>query len=152
VLLVKIDRPTGAYYGGQTAAPVTRAVLEAAIAARDAALERRALASKESLDALARAGPRAADLAEAERVVREERLADVVELPLAQTRSDKAPRIVPRPVPNVRGMQLREAVRTLHRAGFRVHLAGAAGAASNTWPHAGAVLREGALVRLVSDQ
>jgi beta-lactam-binding protein with PASTA domain len=55
-------------------------------------------------------------------------------------------------VPNVRGMQLREAVRTLHRAGFRVQLGTATGSASSTWPHAGAMLREGSLVRLVSDR
>jgi cell division protein FtsI (penicillin-binding protein 3) len=150
VVLVKIDRPTGAYYGGQTAAPVTRAVLEAAIAARDAALDRRALASKESLEALAKAGPHAEGLGEAERVVEEQVPAHVVELPLA--RDARAKRTAPRVVPNVRGMQLREAVRTLHRAGFRVQVAAATGAASATWPHAGALLREGSLVRLVSDR
>jgi cell division protein FtsI (penicillin-binding protein 3) len=155
VVLVKIDRPTGAYYGGQTAAPVTRAVLEAAIAARDAALDRRALASRESLEALARAGPHAENLGEAERVVEEEIAAHVVELPLgdqARVGALKGGRRAPRTVPNVRGMQLREAVRTLHRAGFRVQLAAATGSASETWPHAGALLREGSLVRLVSDR
>jgi cell division protein FtsI (penicillin-binding protein 3) len=150
VVLVKIDRPTGAYYGGQTAAPVTRAVLEAAIAARDAALDRRALASRESLEALAKAGPHAEDLREAERVLDEQPPAHVVDLPLA--RHARAKRTPARAVPNVRGMQLREAVRTLHRAGFRVQLAAATGAASETWPHAGALLREGSLVRLVSDR
>jgi cell division protein FtsI/penicillin-binding protein 2 len=34
VILVKLDNPTGAYYGGKTAAPVSKAVLEAAVAAR----------------------------------------------------------------------------------------------------------------------
>jgi cell division protein FtsI (penicillin-binding protein 3) len=150
VVLVKIDRPTGAYYGGQTAAPVTRAVLEAAIAARDAALDRRALASRESLEALAKAGPHAEDLREAERVLDEQPPAHVVDLPLA--RHARVKRTPARAVPNVRGMQLREAVRTLHRAGFRVQLAAATGAASETWPHAGALLREGSLVRLVSDR
>jgi cell division protein FtsI (penicillin-binding protein 3) len=155
VVLVKIDRPTGAYYGGQTAAPVTRAVLEAAIAARDAALDRRALASRESLEALAQAGPHAEDLGEAERVVEEQVPRHVVDLPLARTARVGALRAAgksPRAVPNVRGMQLREAVRTLHRAGFRVQLGAATGAASATWPNAGAMLREGSLVRLVSDR
>jgi cell division protein FtsI (penicillin-binding protein 3) len=155
VVLVKIDRPTGAYYGGQTAAPVTRAVLEAAIAARDAALDRRALASKESLEALARAGPHATDLIEAEGVIDEPPSAQLVDLPVATpTRlgSAREARSARRAVPNVRGMALREAVRTLHRAGFRVQVASATGAASDTWPHAGAILREGSLVRLVSDR
>lgn len=155
VVLVKIDRPTGAYYGGQTAAPVTRAVLEAAIAARDAALDRRALASRESLEALAKAGPHAEDLGEAERVVEEQVPRHVVDLPLAHNARAGARGAggkSPRAVPNVRGMQLREAVRTLHRAGFRVQLGAATGAASATWPNAGAMLREGSLVRLVSDR
>ncbi len=155
VVLVKIDRPTGAYYGGQTAAPVTRAVLEAAIAARDAALDRRALASRESLEAAAKAGPHAEGLGEAERVVEEQLPRHVVDLPLAGNARAAALSgggKASRAVPNVRGMQLREAVRTLHRAGFRVQLGAATGAASATWPNAGAMLREGALVRLVSDR
>ena len=155
VVLVKIDRPTGAYYGGQTAAPVTRAVLEAAIAARDAALDRRALASKESLEALAKAGPHAADLIEAEGVIDEQAASQVVDIAVTsgpRTATSRAKRSAPRAVPNVRGMPLREAVRTLHRAGFRVQVAAATGAASDTWPHAGVMLREGSLVRLVSDR
>ena len=150
VVLVKIDQPTGAYYGGQTAAPVTRAVLEAAIAARDAALDRRALASRESLEALAKPGPHAENLAEAERAAEEQPAAHVVELPLSHTHT--VARAATRPVPNVRGMRIRDAVHTLHRAGFRVQLGAATGAAANTWPHAGAVLREGSLVRLVSER
>ena len=129
---------------------MTRAVLEAAIAARDAALDRRALASRESLEALAKAGPHAEGLGEAERVVEEQVPEHVVDLPLARTA--RALRTDPRAVPNVRGMRLREAVRTLHRAGFRVQLGAATGDASETWPHAGAMLREGSLVRLVSDR
>jgi membrane peptidoglycan carboxypeptidase len=150
VVLVKIDQPTGAYYGGQTAAPVTRAVLEAAIAARDAALDRRALASRESLEALTQPGPHAENLAEAERVAEAQLPAHVVELPLSH--SHAVARAAPRPVPNVRGMRIRDAVHMLHRAGFRVQLSAATGAAANTWPHAGAVLREGSLVRLVSER
>ena len=46
VILVKLDDPQGAYYGGKTAAPVSKVVLEAAIAARDAALDRSALARR----------------------------------------------------------------------------------------------------------
>ena len=150
VVLVKIDRPTGAYYGGETAAPVTRAVLEAAIAARDATLDRRALASRESLEALAKAGPHADGLGEAERVVEAHASPDVIELPLARTGG--AIGWAPRAVPNVRGMQLRHAVRTLHQAGFRVQLAAATGTAAETWPRAGVLLREGSLVRLVGDR
>jgi cell division protein FtsI (penicillin-binding protein 3) len=45
VILVKLDNPRGDYYGGLTAAPVTKAVLEAAIASRNASLDRGTLAA-----------------------------------------------------------------------------------------------------------
>lgn len=45
VIVVKLDNPAGVYFGGKTAAPVTKVVLEAALAARDAALDRASLAS-----------------------------------------------------------------------------------------------------------
>jgi len=44
VVFVKLERPQGAYYGGVTAAPVTRATLEAILAARNPPLDRGALA------------------------------------------------------------------------------------------------------------
>ena len=47
VVLVKIDSPPHAYYGGEIAAPVTKVVLRAALAARDAALNRAELATVE---------------------------------------------------------------------------------------------------------
>ena len=43
VIYVKLDRPQGDYYGGLTAAPVTRATLQAILAARSPSLDRRAL-------------------------------------------------------------------------------------------------------------
>ena len=46
VVVIKLDNPAGVYYGGKIAAPVTKVVLEAALAARDAALDRGALASR----------------------------------------------------------------------------------------------------------
>jgi cell division protein FtsI (penicillin-binding protein 3) len=45
VVFVKLDRPQGAYYGGATAAPVTRATMEAVLAARRPPLDRSALAA-----------------------------------------------------------------------------------------------------------
>ena len=57
VVLVKLDDPRGVIYGGETAAPVTRVVLEAALAARDAALDRDALADadRKTVDSFATA-------------------------------------------------------------------------------------------------
>ena len=47
VILVKLDNPAGGvYYGGKAAAPVSKVVIEAAIAARDAALNRGVLAAR----------------------------------------------------------------------------------------------------------
>ncbi|TVP77871.1 MAG: PASTA domain-containing protein [Gemmatimonadales bacterium] len=45
VVFVKLDRPQGEYYGGATAAPVTRATMEAVLAARTSPLDRHALAA-----------------------------------------------------------------------------------------------------------
>jgi cell division protein FtsI (penicillin-binding protein 3) len=43
VVFVKLERPKGTYYGGSIAAPVTRATMEAALAARATPLDRAAL-------------------------------------------------------------------------------------------------------------
>ena len=43
VVMVKLDRPQGAYYGGSAAAPVTRATMEAVLAAQQTPIDRRAL-------------------------------------------------------------------------------------------------------------
>jgi beta-lactam-binding protein with PASTA domain len=51
-----------------------------------------------------------------------------------------------RTVPSVRGLSVRDAVRTLHAAGFRVQIA--RGADGRTRPAAGASMREGSLVVL----
>src|SRR6476661_283348 len=47
VVIVKIDNPRGNYYGGLTAAPVTRAMLEQALASRRVAIDRGRLAAQE---------------------------------------------------------------------------------------------------------
>jgi cell division protein FtsI (penicillin-binding protein 3) len=163
VIVVKLDSPKDAYSGGSTAAPVSRAVLEAALAARSAALDRRAL-----IDAAARR-PRAGEkaravatasaslasgangtvrLAGAPTAQKPSRLA-IVRLPHARSRP--TPR-APRAVPEVGGQELRDAVRTLHEAGFRVDVArGTPGKAFGTSPAAGTVAPAGALVRLTRE-
>ena len=67
------------------------------------------------------------------------------------TTPTKGPAVVPRVVPDVRGMSLRDAVRTLHSAGFRVRYSGSASARilAATFPAAGSVVRQGSLIRLV---
>ena len=50
VVFVKLERPKGTYYGGSIAAPVTRATMEAALAARATPLDRAALLRRGGVD------------------------------------------------------------------------------------------------------
>ena len=157
VILVKLDNPRGAYVGGLTAAPVTKAVLEAALASRNAALDRGSLAATrrdrqpDSLTQsrqIAAAAPVAAESTSGSSA--EDDSAGSTPF-VAVLPSPPPPRIVPIPpraVPDVRGMTARQAVRALHRAGFRVQLA--AGAPGTTMPAAGTVAPAGSIVRLVA--
>ena len=57
LVMVKLDRPQGAYYGGSAAAPVTRATMEAILAAQQTPIDRWALAQvarAEEIDATSR--------------------------------------------------------------------------------------------------
>ena len=149
VVLVKLDDPKGTYYGGKIAAPVTKAVLEAAIAARDGALD------PTRLDA-----PRQAVIAEAEVQEEESREAAAVEsrevednsvvIELGGGAAEAPAARAARAVPNVAGLPTREAVRELHRAGFRVALVRAPSRETN--PAAGTLLAAGATVRLAAQR
>jgi cell division protein FtsI (penicillin-binding protein 3) len=149
VILVKLDDPVKGY-GAVTAAPVTRAVLQAALAARDAALDRGALAStslRRSPASAAASVPTIdstvtrADSVEASGPV-------VVALDAPVSGAPRSTGTVA--VPDVRGMALRTAVAALHSAGLRVQLA--PGASLATIPAAGARVQRGAVVRLVHDE
>lgn len=168
VILVKVDNPRGAsYYGGKTAAPVSKVVLEAAIAARDAALPRSALAHRRSEPVFAsrdtgavRGDPPLRSIAIATGSVSELRGeaadsgADATPAAFVVTIGETPRRIAPpvrvRPVPDVRGMPLREAVHALHRSGFRVQLG--QGASGITVPGPGTPIRAGSVVRLYHDR
>ena len=173
VVLVKLDSPKGAHYaGGDIAAPVTRVVLRAALAARDAALDREDLAASEkSVVAQSEAGaaggttlapearvserkddrperPRR-DSYDPNRNVSRDNTSEgtsryVVELPAPLKAAPIA--ISPRAVPEVRGLSVREAVRALHSAGFRVRLVGTG--PGGTSPAAGTLAAPGTLVQL----
>jgi len=133
VLVVKIDDPrTGSYFAAQAAAPVTRSMLEQALAARDVAIDRARLST-------------AAPLAPA---------------PGLENDNGVAPYVVPWPyhpdtvtahsarvVPDVAGRSMRAAVYVLHRRGFRVALKGW-GVAQRTAPAAGDSAPVGSLVTL----
>lgn len=176
VVLVKLDDPQGAIYGGQTAAPLTRVVLEAALAARDAALDRSSLAaanrgSLDSFVSVRRTPARAVDSGRSPTgrpalltPVRAETLMAVVPavrppraLPPETTSTFDVPVAVveasvvregprPRPVPEVTGAPVRDAVRMLHDAGFRVLIE--RGAAGRVTPAPGTMLEPGKFVRV----
>ncbi|MEO8910998.1 MAG: penicillin-binding transpeptidase domain-containing protein [Gemmatimonadaceae bacterium] len=176
VVLVKLDSPTGHHYaGGDIAAPVTRIVLRAALAARDAALNREDLATSEksavangskersgtanvagrpSTQTISRDASESVDPSEfdpggnlksrASGESEEGTTSYVVELPTSPRSAPIA--VSPRAVPNVNGMSIREAVRALHGAGFRVRISSAA--SSGTQPLAGTLAAPGILVQL----
>lgn len=140
VVFVKLERPRGEYYGGATAGPVTRATLEAILAARRGPLDRSALAK------IARPVPARAPQ-------------DPVRLASYRVHGaggdgGRAPSVRPEveqtgrvPVPDVSGLPLRVAVRRLHTLGFRVRWEGS-GRAVQVRPAPGARLARGDTVRL----
>ena len=155
VILVKLDNPRGAYVGGLTAAPVTKAVLEAALASRNAALDRTTLAASQRVrasDTTARpvvAAAPSTDTVTANPATDDDSVGTTPFVALLP--APKAPRAVPLPpraVPDVHGLPARQAARALHRAGFRVQLVN--GVPGTTSPAAGVVAPAGTLVRLVA--
>ena len=165
VILVKLDNPQGAYTGGLTAAPVTKTLVEAALASRNASLNRRSLAAsrrERPADTSAlRLTVATATPAETTTAAQREALklaadaaADdsagttpfVALLPSAV--AGKTPALPARVVPDVHGLSLRQAVHTLQASGFRVQLDGGNG--GDTQPAAGAVAPAGSLVHLMA--
>lgn len=169
VIVVKISNPHGKYYSAATAAPVTKAVLQAAIAARDAALDRGRLASSalasgpSDTSTLVRqsgrtaAATRSPSFPESDMVAARTARSDadtsaasipyMVSLPAPPSPGVAAPPM--RRIPDVTGLTLRDAVRSLHSAGFRVQLA--RGSTPTTSPAAGSLAPAGTLVRLQFD-
>ena len=181
VIVVKLTAPQSSIFAAETAAPVSKVILQAAIAARDAALDRGKLASSMvpsrkpvTVETVEQAGSPAARVASAnvptatpaslDSSPREPPRAEsfapfVVTLPL---RPLPAPKPTVHAIPDVRGLDLRDAVRSLHSAGFRVALGkgsgvrttgGPSGVGSSvmTTPAAGELAPTGTLVRLLFD-
>lgn len=166
VVLAKIDNPRNeSIYGGKVAAPLAKAVIEGALAAREASLDWEQLAPQ-----------KAAILPATSQGETDELTAGSVDSGTARDSSsiatippewiDGAAEPEPQPpvtfdltralkeekqaagmasVPEVRGMPLRVAARALHAAGFRVVISGQGG---GTQPPAGSTLRTGSLIRL----
>jgi cell division protein FtsI (penicillin-binding protein 3) len=130
--VVTIDRPQGAYYGGQIAAPLTGRMLRQALAARRSAIDRGALADATAEQpSPAGKAPRNVD-------------ASVTSIALPAAASPGTKRVSAE-VPDVAGLRVRAAVLALHRRGFRVRLAGS-GVVRRSDPAAGEMLLTGRIV------
>jgi cell division protein FtsI (penicillin-binding protein 3) len=151
VVLVKLDSPRRAIFGGEIAAPVTKVVLLAALAARDAALNKGELANAErvlpgvdSSGSSPISASTAPPMAVAETTPVDAPAGSVTfSLPYAGKAVPSDNRL--RPVPDVSMIPLRDAVRALHQAGFRIRLATQG---HGTIPAAGTLLAPGSVVRL----
>ena len=159
VIVVKMTAPQSSIYAAQTAAPVTKVILQAAVAARDAALDRAKLASSvhpkndtvisqlaitPSLEDSGAGVARRTAVIAADSATRG--VPFVVSIPAPP---EKPQRKAMRAVPDIRGLGVRDAVRSLHSAGFRVQIAH--GAAPATSPAAGELAPTGTVVRLLFD-
>ena len=157
VVMVKLDRPRGAYYGGSVAAPVTRATMEAVLAARQTPIDRRALVEvartrkleasrRETDDGRVPFVPRFAQLrmsgAPGSLATRDPAGWRLSESGPPQDRAMAT-------VPDVVGLRGRAAVRRIHEAGFRVEWDGS-GVVSQVVPRAGSILTPGDTVRVAS--
>jgi cell division protein FtsI (penicillin-binding protein 3) len=132
VVIVKIEDPKGEYYGGLTAAPLTKTMLQQALASHRVAINRSALATAES--ARAPAAPRAAPAAAR---------SPAVVMPWPPPGAAPGPETLP--VPEVHGTSVREAALALHRLGFQVDLRGM-GRVVRTSPAAGQPAAAGSTV------
>ena len=163
VLVARIIDPKGVYYGGIVSGSLVNGILQAALATRNSALDRNALAEVAKAMPLPVVKPKsekALAMAVRDSLHRDSLLAPpppkaepapaaarvVVALPF------KAPKALPlddrsvRPVPSVFGLDVRQATRTLHAAGFQVSVA--RGSDVRTRPSAGTLLRVGSTVQL----
>jgi cell division protein FtsI (penicillin-binding protein 3) len=131
VVIVKIDNPRGRYYGGLTAAPVTRTMLQQALASRRVAIDRSRLTVRED-KSRGEPSPAAAPVSMTRVVLSwPYQAAEVSAKPL--------------PVPDVEGQSARDAALSLHRRGFRVDLHGI-GRVSRTAPPGGSSARPGTTI------
>ena len=149
VILVKIDEPRGDYYGGLTAAPVTRETLQGILASRTSSLDlgrfvsSRAIAPASGSALLATTASTPAKSAVA--------VPHVVEITdESRAEAEKAP---PRSVqvPELTGLPLREAVRRAHSGGFLVRLQGG-GNVARTLPNGGVNALAGDTLLIVGER
>jgi len=158
VILAKLDRPrSGQIYGGLVAAPILKLIIEGAFASTRTAIDRRELAGQvlpapvaapESLET-ADTAVHAAAPSRLGRRARFDSLDGAVPYLMAIAPARSATPALPvrvRRVPDVTGLQMRDALFLLHEQGFRVVIDSLA--ADGTSPAAGTVVLPGAIVLL----
>lgn len=139
LLFVKLDRPSGAYYGGAVAAPLTRAMLESLLPTRRMPLDQEALVLAWRP---APVEPRTASV-----VHFASSTPEVLALP-ADAPPSRAEGLT---VPDLDGEPIRVALRRLHKLGLRVRLEGG-GSVRATFPAAGAGISAGDTVRVLGQE
>lgn len=145
LFFVRVDRPRNAFFGGEVAAPVTLATLETLLSARQAPIDR---------EALALAGRHTAPPPRAAPIVRFARATDdaaMASWPAAAVPSPATGREPPMIVPALEGASVRVALRRLHKMGLRVRLEGA-GPVYATVPGAGDAIAAGDTIRVVAHE
>lgn len=153
VLVVKIDNPGTTIFGGRAAAPIAKSIIQGALASREAPFDAIGLAA-ERLAHIPRAhndparvaqatGPAAATEGDSTPIDAPLRTESIDLVSLAVRDSSSRESVL---VPELNGESLREAVRRLHAAGFRVQVVDGKG--KETSPPAGTRLPRGSLVRV----
>lgn len=143
VVFVKLDRPQGEYYGGAVAAPVTRATMEAALAANS--LDLRELVGSMRSDPTRRV--EALSPTFAARSIQPDPPVGPAKTWLEESSEPQRSPDGRVTVPDVAGLPARVAVRNLHRWGLRVAEAGW-GEVLGTVPGPGTYVLPGDTIRL----
>lgn len=143
VVFVKLDEPEGAYYGGLTAAPVTRETLRSILATRSPTVRSQSLLATR-MDYDMGDGPTVPDLLTGSA---SPAAAPPTVLVLDSLAGSPPPAADFAEVPDLAGLTMREAVRRVHAAGLLAHPTGR-GPVRASAPAAGSRLKPGTVVRL----
>jgi cell division protein FtsI (penicillin-binding protein 3) len=144
VIFVKLDQPRGGFYGGLTAAPVTRETMQGLLAARSAGFDTRPLLATRA------PAPRSPGLM----VLRESGaregtfVFDLGDGIPAAAGADTLPRVS---IPDLQHISMRDAARRAHTIGLHVRLKGH-GTVRGTVPEAGGQLARGDTILLVGER
>jgi membrane peptidoglycan carboxypeptidase len=155
VLVIKLDSPQGAYYGGSTAAPAIRATLEAALAARTSLDRGSLMRSARAAEPSTRPATRPVRFASADAVMGSNvapALVGAPEMPWQPAAAEVGASFAPDGstlIPEVTGLSARLAVRRLHAAGLRVSWRGG-GVVEGSKPAPGSRALPGDTITLVT--